>query len=122
MSATREQHLEALERANEIRMRRAELKRSIKSGDAQVASLLGEELPDWLATMRLGELLESLPRVGPSKAYKIITLVGNVSYTRRLGRLTQRQKIALLHLLAAKEKDHARQRGYKQARLERGVR
>jgi len=118
------QHLVALERANYVRFKRADLKRRVKRGETDLSVVLGGELPDWLGSMRFGELLESVPRVGPAKAYRYLALVGNVSYTRRLDRLTARQKRDLVLLLAAKDKELERQRGYKRARtkFERGVR
>lgn len=113
MSATREQNMEALKLANYVRLRRADLKRRIKGEDTDLASVLGEELPDWLGSMRFGELLEAVPRVGPAKAYRYLALIGNVSYTRRLDRLTTRQKRSLLAILDAKQKELARQRQWK---------
>lgn len=124
MSATREQHMEALERANFVRIKRAELKRSIKAGETDISAVLSEPLPDWLETMRFSELLEAMPFIGPSKTFQYLAQIGNVSYARRLDRLTARQKFALVALIDAKEKVLARQKSGRRARtkFERGVR
>lgn len=112
MSVTREQPLEALQVANEVRGRRADLKRRIKTGEADISSILGAPLPTWLSTMRVGELLEAVPRFGPTRTFRLISSVGNLSYVRRLDRLTERQRFDLLALLAAAERQTATKRGY----------
>jgi hypothetical protein len=125
MSVTKGQHMQALERANFVRSERADLKRRMKAGETDAASVLSQPLPDWLETMRFGELLEAMPFIGPSKTYQYLAEIGNLSYTRRLNRLTTRQKFALVALLVAKEKDLERQRGFKKrarTKVERGVR
>jgi hypothetical protein len=62
------QHLEALERANEVRLARAALKREIKAGQVALGDYLAEpDLPDWLDGMPLEELLGALPGLRRSR-------------------------------------------------------
>jgi hypothetical protein len=57
-----EQHMQALELANSIRLARAELKRHIKAGDVLAAEVLLGDVPDFLEGMRLEEFCNAIPR------------------------------------------------------------
>ena len=62
------QRMDALARANEIRTRRARLKRDLKGGHAQIHGLLLDP-PDYLLTAKVFDLLLAVPncRISPSK-------------------------------------------------------
>ena len=88
--ATVPQHLEALERANRVRLARAALKRAICAGELQAHEVV-RECPWEAETMSVSELLRSQSRWGRTRTRKFLLPLA-VSENRRLGRLTQRQR------------------------------
>ena len=62
-----DQRMEALQRANVIRIARAQLKRDLKSGDASISALLGDP-PEWVLTAKVFDLLLAVPKCGRVKA------------------------------------------------------
>ena len=95
MSATKEQHMEALDRANEIRMERATLKRSIRAGDVRITEILQKPVPSWLRAEPIGRLLKCIPGFGDTRTTKLLQVVP-LDYWRTLGNLTAREKAALI--------------------------
>jgi hypothetical protein len=94
------QHMEALARANRVRLARAELKRSIARGEVDPAAVI--EQCSWeTANMTLSELLTSQRRWGRTRARKLLQALG-LSENKRLGTLTPRQRALLSAALAAK--------------------
>lgn len=93
------QHLRALARANEVRLARAELKRRVACGEITVADVvLGSP---WEAeSMTVADLLTSQRRWGDTRCRKVLQAVG-MSETRTVGQMTERQRLALVHLLDA---------------------
>jgi len=85
--------MEALARANRVRLARAELKRSIARGDVE-ASAVVEECPWETESMTLAELLTSQRRWGRTRARKFLIGV-SMSENKRLGTLTERQRALL---------------------------
>src|SRR5437879_13067733 len=65
------QRMDALQRANEIRMRRAQLKRDLKSGRRSIHELLSEP-PEYLETAKVFDMLLAVPKYGCVKANKIL--------------------------------------------------
>jgi hypothetical protein len=65
------QRMSALERANEIRSKRATLKRNLKAERVDVVAML-KDPPDWLCTMHVVDILMALPKVGRVKANKYL--------------------------------------------------
>lgn len=94
------QHMEALARANRVRLARAELKRSIARGDVDPARVI-EQGPWETENMTLAELLTSQRRWGRTRARKLLQALG-LSENKRLGTLTPRQRTLLSSALAAK--------------------
>ena len=84
------QHMEALARANRVRLARAELKRSIARGDID-ASAVVRECPWETESMTIAELLTSQRRWGRTRARKFLLGV-SLSENKRLGTLTSRQR------------------------------
>ena len=85
-----DQRIAALGRANEIRTHRAELKRDMKRGRAQVRDVLLE--PDEkVHSMKVFELLLAAPKVGRVKANKIL-LRSKISPSKTVGGLSERQR------------------------------
>jgi hypothetical protein len=97
-SRTPEQRLAALRQANEIRARRAQLKRDLKAGRAQLADLLLEP-PDWLHTAKVAELMLATPHYGPVKVNTVLRRSA-ISPTRAIGGLSPRQRALLAHAIS----------------------
>jgi hypothetical protein len=89
-----EQRMEALERANGVRVYRAKLKRDIAAGTVDILDVLVYPSRPELATMKALELLKAVPRIGPYKAETIMSNVG-ASTRKTVGGLTGRQFIAI---------------------------
>lgn len=94
MNATM-QRSQALERANEIRTRRAELKREIKSGEVLISSVFQGPIPSWLRSEQIGRLLKAVPLVGESRAREVLQSV-RLDGMRTIGNLTAHEKAALI--------------------------
>jgi len=99
----RPQHMEALARANRVRLARAELKRSIGRGDVEVAEIV-RECPWETESMSLAELLTSQRRWGRTRARKLLQAVA-LSENKRLGTLTPRQRALLASAVSAGPRD-----------------
>ena len=94
------QHIRALERANRVRLARANLKRRIAGGELAVADVILSRT--WEAeTMQICDLLLSQRRWGSKRARKVLATIP-VSENKELGSLTDRQRLALAHKLGRK--------------------
>jgi hypothetical protein len=91
------QHLEALERANEIRSARAALKREIHEHPSGLLKVLRTP-PEWLRAERVGRLLRYAPGLGPQRTRNILASIP-VGEMRTVGNLTDRERAALLFKL-----------------------
>ena len=91
------QHLQALERANRVRLARAALKRSIASGELPITKVI-TECPWQTESMTLSELLRSQSRWGRTRTRKLLASVG-LSENKRLDTLTERQRMLLVSQL-----------------------
>jgi len=93
--------MQALARANRVRLARAELKRSIARGEVEAAEVIRE--CSWeTESMTLAELLTSQRRWGRTRARKFLLGLA-LSENKRLGTLTSRQKALLSSELASRE-------------------
>ncbi len=93
------QRLRALERANAVRLARAELKRRIAEGDTSAANVILEP-PDEARSWEIGELLMSQHRWGTTRCRKFLACY-HISETKTLGALTDRQRRVLAGELAS---------------------
>ncbi len=91
------QRLDALGRANEVRVRRAALKRQLKAGHVSVHSLLLDP-PKSIETMKIVDLLLATPGRGAVKVHRILTQC-RISPSKTLGGLTERQRAEITSLL-----------------------
>lgn len=66
-----QQQMDALERANKIRTSRKNLKLDLAVGKADAKALLANP-PEFISTMKVGDLLLALPKVGKVKRNKIL--------------------------------------------------
>lgn len=95
---TAQQRLDALEHANAIRTFRKDRKRELKRREASVTALL-LEVPPELETMKLIDLLLAVPKLGRVKVNRIMARE-RVSPSKTLGGLSERQRVALVAVLA----------------------
>lgn len=91
------QRLEALERANDHRSRRAQLKRDMKAGRKSASVVLASP-PEWAETMKVFDLLLAVPRVGRVKVNKELGRV-SVAPSKTVGGISPRQRTELLRWL-----------------------
>ncbi len=97
---TREpQRLRALERANEIRLARAELKRRIADGQVSAAQVILTP-PNEASSWAIGDLLMSQRRWGSTRCRKFLVR-NQINETKAVGALTDRQRRLLAGQLAA---------------------
>jgi hypothetical protein len=87
------QRLRALERANEVRLARAELKRRIAEGDVSAAQVILDS--PWEArSWTVGDLLMSQRHWGQTRCRKFL-MRNQISEMKRVGTLTERQRALL---------------------------
>lgn len=98
IAPARPQHLQALTRANEVRLARAELKRRVACGEISVGEVILES-PWEAGSMTVADLLMSQRRWGITRCRKVLAQIP-VSETKTVGSLTDRQRRALAILLA----------------------
>ena len=84
------QHMMALAHANQIRLARAAMKRSIKAGVLDAAEVF-KTCPDEVTKMTVSELLCSQQRWGKARARKFLVPLA-INENRALGKLTLRQR------------------------------
>ena len=66
-----DQRMEALRRANEIRSLRAQLKRDLKDGNVQIASVISDP-PEYVQTAKVFDMLIAVPTRGKVKAPRFL--------------------------------------------------
>ena len=89
-----DQRMEALQRANQVRSKRAALKADLKKGKASVRAVLADP-PDFLATAKVIDVLMAAPKCGRVKSAKIMEMC-RVSQSKTVGGLSERQRRELL--------------------------
>jgi hypothetical protein len=94
------QHMQALAHANRIRLARAALKRDVRSGSSNAATVV-RECPYEVETMTVSELLRAQQRWGRTRARKFLASLA-LNENRQLGRLTERQRQMLARELERK--------------------
>src|SRR5215210_2463684 len=87
---THEQRMRALGRANEIRSKRAQLKRDLKAGKAKIETLLLDP-PDYVMSAKAFDMILAVPKYGRVKANKILTQC-RISPSKTIGGLSERQR------------------------------
>jgi len=91
------QRREALQRANEIRSRRAALKRDLRAGRSSIHQLLSSP-PEYVETAKVFDMLLAVPKYGRVKVNKILTQC-RISPSKTIGGLSERQRAELVTLL-----------------------
>src|SRR5271166_2226961 len=92
------QHMRALERANEVRLARAELKRRVATGELEVAEVI-LECPWQAESMAVADLLMSQRRWGQTRCRKFLSQIP-MSEKKTIGSMTDRQRRTLASTLS----------------------
>lgn len=95
---TREEKMEALKKAQEMRSKRAELRSQLKKGIITLQDVLDSADDEVIARMRVAYLLQSLPQVGKVTSAKLMKEIG-INENRRVKGLGKRQRSELLEKL-----------------------
>jgi hypothetical protein len=93
MTTSQPQRLRALERANAVRLGRAELKRRIAEGEVSASDII-LACPPEAVSWSVAELLMSQRRWGGTKCRKFLSR-HNIVETKSIGALTERQRLIL---------------------------
>lgn len=99
IEAAQPQHMTALQRANKVRLARAELKRRVKDDKITVGQVV-LSTPWEAASMTVADLLMSQHRWGRGRTKKFLSAIP-LSETKTVGSLTERQRRAIATALEA---------------------
>jgi hypothetical protein len=91
-----DQRMEALKRANDIRVRRAQLKKDLKDGSVQIEEVLRQP-PTYVETAKVFDILMAVPKFGRVKAAKLLNQC-RISQSKTVGGLSERQRGELIGL------------------------
>ena len=91
------QRMDALQRANEIRTKRAQLKRDLKGGRVSIHELLLRP-PEYLETAKVFDMLLAVPKYGRVKVNKVLGSC-RISPSKTIGGLSERQRTELVSML-----------------------
>lgn len=91
-----EQHMVALERANEVRLATAAFKRQLKEGEVDPRDVLAD-VPDLVRKTKVYDFLTWCPRIGRERAWAILRSNPNhpIGPSLPLGRLSERTRLRL---------------------------
>jgi S13-like H2TH domain len=89
--------MDALQRANEIRTRRAQLKKDLKAGRVSIHKLLLNP-PSFVETAKVFDMLLAVPKYGRVKANKVLQQC-RIAPSKTIGGLSERQRSELVSLL-----------------------
>jgi hypothetical protein len=99
------QYMRALERANQVRLARAELKRRVAIGHTSVAEVI-LECPWEAESMAVADLLMSQRRWGQTRCRKFLSQIP-ISESKTIGSMTERQRRMLAAMLTSVETGRA---------------
>jgi S13-like protein len=91
-----DQRMDALKRANDVRVRRAKLKRDLKDGRVRIESILGNP-PGYVETAKVIDILMAVPKFGRVKAARFLNTC-RISQSKTVGGLSERQRTELIDL------------------------
>ncbi len=91
-----DQRMEALKRANDIRVKRAQLKKDLKDGRVQIEEILGDP-PEYVSTAKVFDMLMAVPKFGRVKAARFLNQC-RISQSKTVGGLSERQRGELVNL------------------------
>ena len=91
-----DQRMEALKRANDIRVKRAKLKKDLKDGRVRVEQILRNP-PEYVETAKVFDILMAVPKFGRVKAARFLNQA-RISQAKTVGGLSERQRAELVGL------------------------
>jgi hypothetical protein len=91
-----DQRMEALQRANDIRVRRAKLKKDLKDGAVRIEDILMDP-PEYVSTAKVFDMLMAVPKFGRVKAARMLNHC-RISQSKTVGGLSERQRAELVGL------------------------
>ncbi|MDH4177525.1 MAG: hypothetical protein OEW31_00965 [Thermoleophilia bacterium] len=91
-----DQRMEALRRANDIRVRRAQLKKDLKDGRVHIEHVLLDP-PEYVSTAKVFDMLMAVPKFGRVKAARLLNQC-RISQSKTVGGLSERQRGELVNL------------------------
>ena len=100
------QYMRALERANKVRLARADLKRRVAMGEIPVAEVI-LDCPWEAQSMAVADLLMSQRRWGQTRCRKFLAQIP-MSEKKTMGSMTERQRRTLAAMLGRAEDDRGR--------------
>jgi hypothetical protein len=95
-SRSLDQRMEALTRANEIRVARAQLKRDLKQRRVRIEQVIADP-PEYVLTAKVYDMLVAVPRLGRVKVGRLLTQC-RISQSKTVGGLSERQRAELLDM------------------------
>jgi hypothetical protein len=98
--------MRALERANKVRLARADLKRRVAMGEVHVAEVI-LDCPWEAQSMAVADLLMSQRRWGQTRCRKFLAQVP-MSEKKTVGSMTERQRRTLAAMLGRADEDRGR--------------
>jgi hypothetical protein len=93
-----DQRKRALQQANEVRTKRAALKRDLKAGRVKIQNLLLNP-PEFLRTAKVYDMLLAVPKYGRVKANKVLKYC-RISPSKTFGGLSERQRQEIVAYLS----------------------
>jgi hypothetical protein len=84
--------MDALKRANDVRVRRAKLKKDLKDGRIRIQAILNAP-PEFVETAKVIDILMAVPKFGRVKAARF-----RISQSKTVGGLSERQRTELIDL------------------------
>ena len=91
-----DQRMDALRRANDVRVRRAQLKKDLKDGKIRIQTILGDP-PEYVETAKVIDILMAVPKFGRVKAARFLNTC-RISQSKTVGGLSDRQRSELIDL------------------------
>jgi hypothetical protein len=91
-----DQRMDALKRANDVRVRRAKLKKDLKDGKVKIEQILGNP-PEYVSTAKVVDILMAVPKFGRVKAARFLNTC-RISQSKTVGGLSDRQRSELIEL------------------------
>jgi hypothetical protein len=93
-----DQRMDALRRANDVRVRRAQLKKDLKDGKVRIQTILGDP-PEYVETAKVIDILMAVPKFGRVKAARFLNTC-RISQSKTVGGLSDRQRAELIDLFS----------------------
>ena len=91
-----DQRMDALKRANDVRVKRAKLKKDLKDGRVRIETILGDP-PEFVETAKVIDILMAVPKFGRVKAARFLNTC-RISQSKTVGGLSDRQRAELIDL------------------------